>query len=389
MDLLLGINPLTVRAVNDGGEGRAGVVVTRVEEPVRVLIETVKAAGGIGQVLNPKLLPDGRPEFNAALQAGVARIAGRVKWQPGTKPGDQAQAHVYVNGFQQIPVDLVPADDGSTDKTFKADVILNEEANDIVVEVPELKQDAGTRQGFTLPCTAPVKKQRWHVLVVGVGKQKPEEVRKDVLKHLRAKAEGDEHFRRAGVEEGTLYGPLTGADATPDKIYTQLLLMKSQIEQTAGNKEADDVVMVYYQGAEEIKSDGHFFLTSLSGQDSDPKRDALSCDELRRQLDDTLGAEVLLLDVAASRTASKSLDRVAGWRKGQHVGVVRYSWRGTVGRPADLGVLTGLDEAVTLGDLRSLVKGAAEYKDYLFLDYYLPRQLAGFVVNPRQSKGSP
>jgi WD40 repeat protein len=388
VDLALGMNPLSVTAVNAGGEDRKGVMVTRVEEPVRVVVESVKVGGGTAQVLDPQVQPDGRPQFAEAAKAGVVRISGRVKWQPGTKPGEQAQAHVYVNGFQQVPVDLEPARDGTTDKTFSATVLLNKDKNDVVVEVPELKQDAGTRQGFSLGCEKPVAQQRWHVLVVGVGKeQKPEALRDEVLKHLKAEAVDEEHFKRPGVAEGYLYGPLTGADATPDKINTQLLLMKSRIEQTAGAGDANDVVLVYYRGAEEIQAAGHFFLTSLSGKGSDPQRDALSCDDLRQQLDDTLGAEVLLLDVAGSRTASRSMDRVVGWPKDPHVGVFRYSWRGILERPADFG-FGNLEEAVTPDMLRSLVKGAAQYKDYLFLDYYLPRQLPGFIVNPRQGGGS-
>jgi hypothetical protein len=69
------------------------------------------------------------------------------------------------------------------------------------------------------------------------------------------------------------------------------------------------------------------------------------------------------------------------------VGVFRYAWRGSFPRPAEAGALAELGEAATLSELESLAWRARQFRDYLYLDYYLPQHLGGFVVNPRKSKG--
>jgi WD40 repeat protein len=385
--LLMGLNQLSARATNDGGERRAGTVVNRVEEPVRVVIDAVRSVGAGGQTLKPEQLPDGRLALRGELGSGVVQLSGHVVWDPANPPpghpGGPPQVQVYVNNSKQNPVtlDLKPGAGG--DKTFKTMIVLNQQGtNDVLVEVPGLKQEALTRRAFAVACSRPVPDQRWHVLMVGVGKQKPEELRKKVLEALQAQAVGEDRFRKQGVSVGFLYGPLTGPAATPDRIYTQLLLMKQNIVNNAGSHSGNDVVLVYYQGTEAIQSDGHFFLTSLKGPNS-----AIPCDELREQLDEMLGAEVLMLDVAGARGVNKALDRVASWPQDPHVGVFRYAWRGDFPRPSDAGALTKLGEAATLRDLESLAEGARQFRDYLFLDYYLPQHLAGFKVNPRNPKG--
>jgi WD40 repeat protein len=380
--LLRGLNPLSARATNDGGERRAGVVVTRVEEPVRVVIDSVKSVGAGGQTLKPERLPDGRLSLRGELGSGVVQLSGHVVWDPANPPpghpGGVPQVQVYVNNSKQDPVTLdLRAGDGAG-KAFRATLVLNRQgANEVLVEVPGLKQEALTRRAFAVTCSRPVPDQRWHLLVVGVGKQKPEELREKVLASLQARAVGEDRFRKLGVSEGYLYGPLTGPHATPDKIYRQLLLMKSRIARYAGSHSGNDVVMVYYQGSEEIQSDGHFFLTSLKGPNS-----AIPCDELREQLDEILGVELLMLDVAGARRVNKALDRVASWPQDPHVGVFRYAWRGDFPRPSDAGALTNLGAAVTLRDLQSLARGANQFRDYLFLDSYVPQHLKGFMINP-------
>ena len=69
------------------------------------------------------------------------------------------------------------------------------------------------------------------------------------------------------------------------------------------------------------------------------------------------------------------------------MGVFRYAWRGSFPRPDEAGALTRLGEAATLSELKSLADKVRQFRDYLYLDYYLPQHLGGFVVNPRKSKG--
>jgi hypothetical protein len=402
-----GANPVTIKAVNEGGEGPpAQVTVSRTEEPVRVVIDGIKPLGPGQALIEPTKLPEGRLEF-PALKAGRVKLFGHVLLDQGDAPAGKGHAppevEITVNGFKQAPADLLPATPGQRDRPFEATLLLNREGdNAILLEVPALKQDGQRRRELTVACSQPVKKLRPHLLIVGVEDQPPDDLQERVLKALGARPVGTDRFRKENFEEGQVV-TLTGSRANSGRIFANLVRMKKTIAALNKPGEASDVLVVYFEGAEKIQGGardhpevrvGHFLLTGLSSRDSDPLHDAVGLSDLREYLEETLGAEVLFLDMKEVGQPATAQDGVRTWPDEQHVGVFRYSWHGAVGRPADAALLANLQGAisssqpVTLGQLKSLLDITRNYGESLSLDSYVPRPLGGFRLSePDPTRG--
>ncbi len=100
--------------------------------------------------------------------------------------------------------------------------------------------------------------------------------------------------------------------------------------------------MVYYQGQETVDGKGHFFRTSASKFDPELQRSAITCDGLSAYFTETLGAQILLLDVVRTvppvpLSAGEATDRIAKWPDSSYTGVMRYLKRiGKGGAPQDV-----------------------------------------------------
>jgi WD40 repeat protein len=397
-------NRLRLEAANDGGVASATVVVNYLEVPVLLNIDAIEGPGQ-DAVVKPTRLQDGRLQF-PDLPGGWLVLKGHVQ---ASKPDDeQFQAvnwvRLCVNGFQQMPVRLDPAVGAS--RAFEARLQLNRRQNEIEVGLPQLKQDSANRREFILTCQAPAPLHKVHVLIVGIGEKDEKQLIDRMLSALEAKRTGEDQFVTPVFGEGTgveghLYGPLV-EDVTPDRVLSQLYLIKRTIDRLARQGAVNDIVMVYYVGNESLTADGHYFLTDRSEYDDVLARSAVSCDGLVDHFTETLGAQLLWLDVTRTKDskptpAAAAKDRLSRWLYNPHLGVLRYAWRDLSARPSDAWLITDLQNALrgkpsTLGQMALRVAdrfiqgpdkrgySSRKYPDKLLYNPVLPTSLADFGI---------
>jgi hypothetical protein len=266
--------------------------------------------------------------------------------------------------------------------------------------VPQLKQEADqSRECLVENCLQPAQGQRLHLLIVGVGDEDETKLTRRAVQAIQAKPHPKQKNRYTALPafaEVVVYGPLAGY-VSPGQVYDKLQLIKKTIETSEVRDTSttlSDVVMVYYQGSEVINAEGHFFLTSESEFDKVLQRSAVSCDGLARFFTDTLGAQVLFLDVvrvaAAKAKATEVVrDKVHQWPDDSHVGVFRSAWLNPGAAPDEARLLTAVQSVLPntgrLGDFAIQVIGtfnrlAEKYPKSLSYQSRLPEDLSELVI---------
>jgi WD40 repeat protein len=327
-------NILRVEAVNSGGAQYAAVVVNYISIPVTLTIDKIvpvdPATSQPGQAIVPEVRSNGSLAVRRSPQ-GRIRIEGHVTWSKENDAQLQKTGlvRVFVNGFQQIPGPLEEPAGKERRRNFSADVLLNRlEGNFVELDLPDIKQDASNRTEFSVGSLNPVKGQRLHMLIVGVGEKDEDQLKTKAVTALRATTNPQGKSSSPGFEDVHFYGPLTGY-VSPEQVYTQLCLIKKTIDLHSPEGSANDVVMVYYLGQETVDGQGHFFRTSASKFDPELTRSAITCDGLSAYFTETLGAQILLLDVARTVNPTTlepgvAIDRIAKWPDSSYTGVMRY-----------------------------------------------------------------
>lgn len=383
-------NSLRVEAANDAGNTGATVVVNYVRMPVRLTIDSLEARDQPG--IAPEVLSNSKLQF-APLPDGRVRLKGRVAWDRDTDEQLKKinQVRVYVNSFQQVPADLQPAVGTSRERAFAADLLLNRaDDNKVEIALPDLKQEASNRRQFQVDCRAPARGQRLHLLIVGIGEKDESKLTEKALQALQAHQDSKGRCTTPVFEQVRTYGPLTGY-VIPEQIFTQLCLIKKTIDLLATEGSANDVVMVYFEGGETVAREGHFFLTSVAEYDPELQRSAITCNGLSSIFSETLGAQILLLDVdrVASSTSGEGQDQVAKWPDDSNTGVLRYlkqpgrsdRWRERTLLLTDLRDL--MPRASEWGEVVNLVRTKADkeqVKPALLVDQWFPAPLMKLAV---------
>jgi WD40 repeat protein len=393
-----GENPLRVYAVNAGGERHAAVVVNYLHLPVRLFVTNLSPKGRPDLRIVPTPLAEGRLRI-PPVDYGRLLLQGHVRWDKQDEQLKKVErVRIYVNGFQQsVDLDAV-APDGRT-RPFKAEIFLNRtEDNYVELDLPDLKQECGNCRTFTLVCRKPEKAQRLFLLVVGVGEADVKGLQERACQALHASAQHGQLVSPAFSEMVVI--PLVGY-VRPENIRYQLYSIKRTIDLSARAGSSNDVWMVYYQGGEAVTADGHFFLTSLSAHNPDYQDSAVSCDTLANVFAETLGAKVLLLDVARPTARPPSAadapkDKVARWTDfDSYAGVIRYAQLETPPPRHTARLLADLREAIASANrlkevtdyvttnFMQLDKSTWIYRRAPNLTYseYLPPGLAGLVVS--------
>jgi hypothetical protein len=389
--LQTGDNRLRIEAVSDGGLGYATVVVGYRPLPVRLEFDGLRLARQPGVVLSPKREPDGRWSF-PPLAEGRCLLEGRVRWEQENDEqlGKVNQVRVFVNGCQQLPAELkTPPKSppskggerggGSRERAFQASIVLNRsDRNQVEVELPGLKLEAGVRPEFWVSCSKPEPEQALHLLIVGLGPQNEQDLKERAIRAIHAQKQGPNGLRSQAFSEVRIYGPLIGYDALPRLIYTQLSRIKSALRDRARNGLPNDVVMIYYGGSESADGDGHFLATS------DPQ-DPLRSDFLASLFAEYQGAQLLLLDV--SRKAEPSQVK---WSERSRIGLFRYAWLDPYAARND-SLITALGEALDKSsrlkqvaeDLEANIAQVAKDPKMLKYDRHLPSSLEDLVIGPK------
>jgi WD40 repeat protein len=356
-----GANLIRVEAVNDGGGDRAETTIGRTPPPVQVVVEGLDEVTRDGAVV--KALPTIEEGRFAKAATGFVSVRGYVRWARPDNPeaADPALAlAVSVNRTDHLPVPLEPAKDGK--RRFRAPLFLNAEENTVRLEVRAGGRDRAVPQQragsvFRVGCREPVKRQRLHVVVVGV--DVPEDDRTALVGRMVAALGGkaQKGFEAGGFEvpgfvQATLYPPLL-KDVLSGDVRWALTDVADRIKSLAAAPPDDwvnDVVLVYYQGKDWVDPHGRRWLhtsRSLKFPEADWTKYAVDAGELP----ESAGVRLLLLSVEQGGAGTAA----AGDGKVQ---MVRYAWADPAARPQMLSLFgQALAARVTVGDVVQVMAG--------------------------------
>lgn len=381
-----GANLVKVVAVNDGGESARLVTVSYLDQPVRLVIDKVERKDRPNEFLVPERQANGRITFSEPAAEPRVWVHGRVVWSDRADPRLEdraAEVRFWVNGFRQGVAQLQPRAGGVLERSFRGEILLSRvRGNRIEVELPDLKSKAGDRPEFTLDCLKPELRQRLHLLIVSVGEKDGDKVKGQVLSALQAQSVSGDEFSTPAFSSAKVYGPLVD-DVSRQKMFTQLCLIRLNIEALTRRAPSNDVVLVYYKGGESAALDP-FLWSSLEA----PKRQpALTQTALEQYFGGTAGAHVVLLDVARDQPATAQGNPAGRLPSDARFGVLRVSWPDQEPPPARL--LGSLNDAMRRGNkLKDVAAGigkemaslSARNKS-LSYDQYLPQALEDLVLN--------
>ncbi len=311
-----GTNAFRLEAVNDGGLRDADLVVNYLYQPVRLSLTRLVPRSG------------GAVELPADLH-NVPRVAdGRVTLE-GVLTWDEDKADLFsatsrvrarVNGFKLLPVDLTPARAKDRQLRFEVPLALSRpEGNVVEIELLDVKVDGSARREFLLDCAKPeASAQELHVLIIRPGDAPRDELTARATAALQAPA----------GSEVVVHGPFTGT-VRRGQVLNELCLIKQQMDLRARRGLLNNLLVIYFEGAEAVTPLGHFFPTSAKPTELELRRHALTCDSLADYVADMAGAQLLLLDVTrlAESTKETAEDRVTYWPHPTRPGVLRYQLR--------------------------------------------------------------
>ena len=269
------MNEIHVAARSKGGENTDVLRLSSIQEPVSIQIAgfatqrngkvTMKADNGVG----------GRVTFHKPIDGGDVWLQGEVKW--GRHDDLRLQkgnylVHIWVNGFQQLPVRLDPPKNKSRSRGFQTRVILSQPQDNVIqVVLRSLATAQSHDTEFAVDCDKPVTKRRVHLLAVSVdqGQDHSEELVESGIRALngqRIKSPSKSQpidFVSSAFGSGIVYGPLMAGQITPPRFYHQIQEIGTAIRSWNRSQPATDVVVVYYQGAELIDNKDGFHLTTV------------------------------------------------------------------------------------------------------------------------------
>ena len=260
-----GTNHFQLWALNDGVPASAEVTLNCLDYPVEVLIDGIETVEKPGEFIRSSPQSNGLIGFARAIPQGRALIHGRILWpNPDDRRIDdnRQRVQVWVNGFQQLPVELLPRGSGARQRVFKTQVLLGRRQNNVEIALKGLPAADGSQVMLQAQCAQPLRNQRLHLLIVGIGvpRSQSQQLVERALEPLQARRLSPDQFATPIFGQGTIYGPLTGNVITREMVLTQLNRMRLKVAQLSRAVPANDVVLIYYQGSEMVYRDGQFFL---------------------------------------------------------------------------------------------------------------------------------
>lgn len=400
VEMARGVNQLHLEAINASGRRiSAPVVVTYVPPPLTVVINSLETIEPRGVPILAEREAQGRITFPKGVQAGRVKLSGSVCW------GDNKAAHahkgltvrVFVNGFQQQPVYLKPwTSKNPLRLPFETELLLSwEKSNHISLTAQE--QDAADHSEFVVDCEHPVKDQRLHVLILAPQSSSARELKAEVLKAVQSRPDV-QPLKTPAFQEVYLYRLLVGSQVQSYHIYEELLRIQENIGAWQGKLAKNDVVMVYYQGAETVTERGNYFRAYAPSQAQEMVKDlGIPCDKLVNILAQTQGAHVLMLDVERDPqfqggALTDVRDKITRWKDDypqaqDHMGVLRCIWMGKVKPPPEARLLTAMGKALPqkarLSEVLSFMNelfAPLRKAQLLSYTYDVPKDLQGLLV---------
>jgi WD40 repeat protein len=391
-------NVLRLEVLNAGGGQQSPPVVVNYipQRPVRLEIQGLRLKGE-AKLLRPKqggndnLLAFGEVAGNRVV------IVGQVTWdsQSDHLLQDDLSVNCYVNGLRQLPVELEPAEGKKRMRTFEAEVSLTRgKDNRIQIELPEeLKRSTDNEPECAVDCARPVRRQRVYLLPVTVDEEDEDAMMKRLFQALQADTRGQEvgRFKTPVFFEGRVYGPLTGY-VERRQVTTLLNRIKEEIRDRkkrdlrSPDDAPGDVLMLYFRGQDAVDSGGEYILRTSD------KKVAITRKELLKQFQQTLGAQVVFLDVAREKApveVVRAKTRAERWPDDSRVSVFLYAWLDpATNRTTDPWLIKALTAALRKkGKLEEVALAVKNQYEELkrqeskveFFDYY-PPELADLLL---------
>jgi WD40 repeat protein len=368
-----GVNQFEVAAV--AGEARAAYPfsVSFTPPPVRVVIDGLEETGEGGAATPLAAAGEGKP-YQAA--GGFVLVRGRVIWA-GTGEAANSAGHEVVlvaNEVRHLPVELAAPAGGSREARFVAPLFLNAADTQVRAEVRNRGRADGLAQqkvadaAVVVRSTKPITQQRLHVLVIAplVSDTERAALAREVIAAVGGELPADQPifhrmpFKHKAFVRTTLYSPLVHNVSKPG-VVGLLQDVEDEIRKLADGAGAkgwvNDVVLVYYQGRDQVGKDGLVRLhttQSITYLGQAGARFALRMDELPA----TPGVRLQLLNVTEPEGQAQAADPLSTVPL-----LLRYAWKD---REAAGDLLPLFREASarkpTVGEVVDWVSGQVEKK---------------------------
>jgi WD40 repeat protein len=394
-----GLNTLRVDATNAGGEQVARLGISFVHRPVRLAIESLEAFGPQNTPVEWKDLASGK----VVMPSGNVTLRGKVLWdEDNDERFNKTQlVRVYVNEFQQLPVELNRSAPGAHEASFQSELLLNNaEDNHVRLALPDLEHNTADYTDFTVHCKQPAKGQRLHLLIVSPSEKDEKHLKDQFLQAIQASFSSQRGYTSPAFEQVFLDRPLVGTDAEAHNVVRQLEIIRSTIINLArAGSPSNDVVVFYFHGSESISPQGHVFQTDAEATEFNP---SLTCDNLVKLFGDTPGAHILLFDVSRqiggkAPSGPVAKDKIARFYQNYpseiklHVAVLRTAWQRTV-KTGEARLLDALQKAMPRAtqfvevteQIRKLAAGTPGFLDALKDGQHVSGEMEGLVISQRQ-----
>lgn len=404
-----GLNTFQLTAENVDGLRSRALTVNFVPSPVALRLHDLSSAADPTIKFSLHQAADGMWRLDAPLDVARCQLRGSVRWSyadDASLNDPNLKVWVAVNGFKQ-PVDLMPVGAKPLVREFTCPLqLFRASGNSIDVSAPDLPELAASVAQAEVDCGAPeVMRQRLHLAILGVGVDRSQEqllMREALaslsgtdLQHIAKRKEFT--FRSPAFSECIGYGPYTGSVVSREKIASLLEMIRLRIQQARTRETANDVMMIYYRGGEQVNNGGQFYLTTQQTQSSrqgeiirDPlqlKYFAVSSDFLSFFVDRCPGTQLLLLDVARAVAPQETFGHQPDFIPG--AATFRYAWLRGVQVPETARLITAwqaspkplqLEQVQQILSLRfdALSK---QYQNSVSYENHLPPSLRDLVIS--------
>ena len=397
-------NRFELQAKNAEGTKKDHVTVRYVQRPVQVVIDSLVAPKAGGREFKPEILTNNRAKFSEPLPSSWVVLKGRVIWDSASahKKFENADLLVRVNGTLCSKLKLVPQLDNELEDRFETGVRLATPTSHVKVDLAGVPTESIAAGDFTVTCEAKDHWERLHLLVIGVGPYKADQLRDQALSAFKGRLVDHSTGRfksPAFQEDGYLYGPLVGEAAQRNHVLNLLARIQEALikPETSLDEAPTEIIVIYYVGDERHTTDATALrLGAGEGEE-------VEMEEISQYFSETRGNQVFLLDVnhdSDRDTTSKSPrtpdDLVSLVRDPQQAlpVVLRFSWNGRGGSqqvaPPSADRLQVLTETLSRAStLKQLDEGLRNRYDRLRQQYAslvysstLPEPLQSLIIGP-------
>jgi len=335
-------NRFELNAKNARGPGKPDrVTAIYVRPPVRVVIDSLVAPKAGGREFKPEILANNRAEFPVLMPSSWVVLKGRVIWDSTSahKKFEKSYLLVRVNGTLCSKLKLAPQPGNELEDRFETGVRLATPTSHVRVDLADVPMESIAAGDFTVACEAKDLWESLHLLVIGVGPYRVDQLRDQALRAFKGRLVDPSTGRfksPAFQEDGYLYGPLVGEAAQRNTVLNLLARIHEALikPETSLDEAPTEIIVIYYVGDERHTTDATALrLGAGEGEE-------IEMEEISQYFSETRGNQVFLLDVNHDPdrdTISKSprlLDDLASLVRAPQQArpvVLRLSWNGRDG----------------------------------------------------------